>query len=653
MERPYYESDRKVDWMKPEEQSPLDFLAPQTPQHQWMLNYLKDRIKYSEQRMSQFYPRWVENELLMQAYVTLSDYDQILKDRNDRRGGAGEAVEINVPFAWAQVNTIVTYLLHMFGGRNPIFSVGSYRAEQVGPAQSMEMLLQHNADVTKFIKVLYFFLMDAEIYGMAAVRTMWKRTIKTQTVMVPPDPAVASSLASFGIQPQPERRTQEYVSFEGNDTANIDPFMFFPDPRVPMHEVNEKGEFVFWRSFKARHELLRAEAAGQIKWVDRISNQSPMRNGDSNVASMRALRSAGVSQPGENDWGQIGNVTPNYQIDQGTIEIVPSECGLGSSKVPEKWLFSIANGSQIIQAVKLDLPSGKHPIEVTEPSSFGYAFGQLGTVDMLGPMQQMMSWFLNSHIYNVRAALNNQFVVDPTKVEMSDLGNGRPGKLIRLKNTAFGLADPKSAIFQLPVMDITRGHLADFQLFQRLAADLTGATDNVRGLQDAGGRKTATEIRTSSEAGTSRLAAKGKLHSSMALTGLAEQWALNFQQLLTAEQELSVLGADGQRKSVRITPENIQGGFNFPVHDGTLPIDKVGLLDVWRQIFQAVLADPQLRQGYDVMSMFDWICQLGGAQNIQSFKLNVQSQEQQMMALQSGNAVPMDAMMQQLAMGAQ
>jgi len=79
-----------------------------------------------------------------------------------------------------------------------------------------------------------------------------------------------------------------------------------------------------------------------------------------------------------------------------------------------------------------------------------------------------------------------------------------------------------------------------------------------------------------------------------------------------------------------------------------LPIDKVGLLDVWRQIFQAVLTDPQLRQGYDIMQMFDWIAQLGGAQNIQSFRLNVVPQGQQQAILGSQMGVPLGNAMQML-----
>lgn len=631
--------DNQKDYSQiPDGEAPIDWLRPGSAQHAYILAYLLDRLRYSVERMSAFHPRWRNNELMLQAYISLSDYDAILKKAQDEKSGPGVPIAINVPFAWATVNTIVTYLLHMFGGRSPIFQVGSYRAEQIDRAKNMEMLLQYNADYVKFIRALYFWLMDGETYGLGVMRTLWKVDQKTRKVIIPPTPEETQLMAQYGRVAQGQPQVQKYTAFEGNSISNIDPFMFFPDPRVPMHEVNEKGEYVFWRFYEGKHILLKEEGLGRLKWVGTVGAMDGRTydNGGAAAASARGMRALGVAHPGDARISGTYRVDPNYQVDQCTIEIVPFDLGLGPSKIPEKWLFSILNECQIIQAVKLDLPSGKHPIEVAEPNSVGYAFGQLGTVDMLGPMQNMMSWFMNSHIYNVRASLNNLLVVDPTKVEMQDLASPEPGGIIRLKNTAFGLADPKSALYQLEVTDVTRSHINDFQLFGRMASDLTGATDNVRGLQDPGGRKTATEIRTSAEAGTSRLAAKGKIYSSMGLTGLAEQWSLNYQQNLSQEFELAVLGSEGGKSSVRITPDNVQGDFVFPVHDGTLPIDKIGLLDVWRQIFQGVLADPQLRQSYDIVSMFDWICQLGGAQNINNFKINMVPQQQQMAAMSGG-----------------
>lgn len=642
---------------KPEDQSPIDWLAPGTPQESFVRQYVLDRLKYSEDRMASFYPRWRKNELLLQAYISLPDYEKILKGVHETRAAPGlddGAVTINVPFAWAQVNTIVTYLLHMFAGRRPIFAVSTYRAEQMNRSKNMEMYLQYNADVVKFVRALYFFLMDGETYGLAVMRSLWKTQMRTKRVEQEPSADIAAIAQAVGQTATGEMVEEEYIAFEGNSCTNVDPYMFFPDPRVPMHEVAEKGEWVMWRAFMGKHQLLKDQSSGMLKWVDKVDAMSYGTDGNDTLGSARGIRALGQQSDSRFQDTRSGTIQPNYQVDQGTFEIIPKDLGLSDSTVPEKWFITVLNRKQIIQAQKAEMPDDKHPVVVAEPNSVGYSFGQLGTVDFVGPMQELMSWFLNSHIFNVRSALNNMFVVDPTKVEMQDMRNPKPGKLIRLKNTAFGLSDPKNAIQQLQVTDVTRSHINDFQLFGRLAGDMTGASDNVRGLQDAGGRKTATEIRTSSEAGTSRLAAKGKIYSAMALTDLTAKWSMNTQAYLSSEFEFAVLGEMGSNDSLKISPGSIQGDFYFPVHDGTLPMDKIGLLDVWKEIFMGVLQDPELRQNYDILSMFDWIAQLGGAQNIKSFRINVAPQGE-MDKLAAGGGIPMDqaSMGMALTQGAQ
>ena len=84
----------------------------------------------------------------------------------------------------------------------------------------------------------------------------------------------------------------------------------------------------------------------------------------------------------------------------------------------------------------------------------------------------------------------------------------------------------------------------------------------------------------------------------------------------------------------------LTGDFHFPVHDGTLPLDRVAMLDVWKEIFMGVASDPSLRQQFSVVEIFKHIAQLGGAKNIEKFELQTQSPEAIETAVQAGNAVP-------------
>src|SRR5690606_33896789 len=107
---------------------------------------------------------------------------------------------------------------------------------------------------------------------------------------------------------------------------------------------------------------------------------------------------------------------------------------------PEKWIFTILNKSQIVQAEPFDADHDMHPVSVAEPYTTGYGFGHLALADYLAPIQDSLSWFINSHSANVREVLNNSFVVDPSKVEMQDFQNKIPGqpRILRLKPSSTG-----------------------------------------------------------------------------------------------------------------------------------------------------------------------------------------------------------------------
>jgi hypothetical protein len=623
--------ERKMD----PEVSIEQLLRPGSDSHDKLLNYLKTLLKLSEDQMKKMYPRWRVNEMQMQAYVKLNDFEQMLKEANES-GKPASPVSISVPFSFATVQTIVTYLFHTFASRKPLFALGAHNAKQADKVMAAEQLLQYNCDRTNFIRQLYQMLLDDTIYGFGAMRMLWtskKRRFMVSTAQEPQVEILVESL--IGTRPPPKREMQERVVFEGSDVSTIDPWCFFPDPRVPLADLSNKGEFVFWRAYVGKHTLRMQESDGKIFHVKAIG--APLAVDDEETG--RGL-SSGSNMRFDDDTAQRF-----HQIDQGACWIIPNDFGLSSSTRMELWLFTIANKKQVIGAEPLDLFHSRLPVECCESSSFGYSFNNLSTVDMLRPMQDIMSWLVNSHLWNVRATSNNQFVVNPRYVEMSDFENPNPGRLIRLKNTPFGDFNIDQAVRQLQTFDVTRGHMSELNDFARMGAELTGASDNLRGIQESGGRKTATEVRVSGEAGASRLAARARLISAQAVIGIAEQMLVNYQQFMTKEYEFKILGSVGET-SLIITPDELNEiDFHFPVHDGTLPLDKMGMVDIWREIFMGVLSDPtgQLRQAYDVTKIFEHVARLGGAENIENFRIAVAPPEADLAAqAAAGNMIPLE-----------
>lgn len=600
-----------------EQLEPIALLEPGSDRHNNVLKYLQKRIKHSERKMSQFYDRWTANEYRVQACVDEEEYKRIverLKNKGkvtDKNVGEELKLTITVPYMFSTLSTVVTYLIHTFAGRKPMFPLASYKTEMQQAVPLMESVLQYNCDHTRLIKQLFSFLWDGNLYGLGVLRTSWQNKQRNRTVW------------KAGTAPGEMFRTKELRTvYEGNDILAVDPFNFFPDPNVPMCEVNRRGEFVFWRTFEGKHTIKRAEADGLLMWVDDAKGLPVDRDtaGGDSVRNMRAL--------GENNDNRadLGGGADYYQVDQGTVEIIPSELGLSNRTWPEKWIFTILNNSQIVQAEPFDADHEMHPVVVTEPYSTGYGFGHLALADYLAPMQDSISWLINSHMSNVREVLNNSFVVDPSKVEMQDFQNKTPGqpRIIRLKPSSLG-TDVRSAIQQLQVQDVTTQHLTDVQVLQRMGDVVSGVNDNLRGIETASSRKTATEVRISGEAGASRLASLAKLISAQALVDLQEQMVLNIQQYMSEGFYVDIVGQAGKESAQFVTPDMLVGDFHFPVHDGTLPVDKAAMAEAFAEITQVILGDQQLRQSYDVIRMINHLAELAGARGLEGFQIQVQN----------------------------
>lgn len=611
---------------------PIDYLVPGSKEHIRVRDYLTARIDFSERNMGKFYDRWRYNEQRVQAYIDLNDYERLLKEQNDA-GKPARVVNITVPYMYATIMTIVTYMIHTFCGRKPIFQVAGLSSEAMEKAPNMEMVLQYNADHTRLIRHIYQWLLDQEIYGVGVMLNMWSKQSAKRTVWTQNPGAMPGQVGLW--TPTKKQRT----IYEGNIVRTIDPFMFFPDCRVPMSEVAERGEFCFWRTFESKHMLKRAEAQGVIRFIDAAGQMPRGSTAGEYNKSNRSIRSGGESVPADERGLGRSISTTFVQVDQGVCHIVPKELGLSESTYPEPWLFTILNKQQIVQAEPYEADHGRIPIAVAEPYTFGYGFGQLGSADFIGPYQDTISWFVNSHIENVRTVLNNMLVVDPSRVEMQDLRNPDAGKLIRVKRASYG-QDVREMVHQLQVSDVTQNHVRDLEMFIRMADSLVGVNDNLRGLQDSGGRKTATEVRTSGEAGASRLASSARLRSAQGLVDLVEMMSLNIQQYMSEEFYLTLMGSDAQEKPIRISPEHLTGDFYFPIHDGTLPQDKIAQLDIWKEIFLTVAQNEGLAQQYSVPAIFDWVAELGGAKNLSRFKVQVAPDAAAAQQAQQGNLVP-------------
>jgi hypothetical protein len=611
-----------------------------SPQHRLLKSMLETRIQMAKRRHSQQHDRWKRAEESILAYVPETDIDH--KRKQARDSGRPTYTTIKIPYSYALLMAAHTYWTSVFFARNPVLQFAGRHGESEQQVQAVEALCAYQIETGGALAPYYIWLYDAGKYGVGITGSYWDQEI----------------IRYSHIEPNPEKEgeglliTDEVGGYEGNKVYNISPWDFLPDPRVPVGRFQE-GEFVAVKRRVSWNDLRRRERLGYYMNLQELKGGG----GDSTPGEQysQLVRPEDTDYIAGHEEGRPHHpaVVKVYEV---YVDLIPSEWKLGPSSYPEKWVFTITDDlGTIIGTQPLGLMHGKFPFDVLESEVEAYGAWNRGIPEIIEPLQDTMDWLLNSHFYNVRAALNNMFIADPTRIVIKDLQNPEPGMVARLKPEAYG-SDIRTFFQQLQVQDVTQGHTQDMQHMLTISERVTGINDQILGvLGSGGGRKTATEIRTSTGFGVNRLKTASEY---MSVTGFAPhsmKMLQQSQQYYSQEKQLRLVGdlaSQDNGRFLNVTPELIAGFYNFVPVDGTLPVDRLAQANLWKEILMALRHMPQILAQYDMAKIFGHLAQLTGIRNLNQFKADPQTAMMNMQTMvggdeelaqeaQSGNIVPL------------
>jgi hypothetical protein len=200
------------------------------------------------------------------------------------------------------------------------------------------------------------------------------------------------------------------------------------------------------------------------------------------------------------------------------------------------------------------------------------------------------------------------------------------------------------AVHQLQVVDVTQNHLSDLQRMYGMGERTMGVNDQIMGMLSTGGRKTATEVRTSTSFGVNRLKTVAEYFSATGFDPLSQMMLQNTQQYYDAMQKFRIAGDLTNTAGlgfIQVDPQTIQGAYNFVPVDGSLPIDRYAQANLWKEILFGLKQMPEIALQYDTARIFEWVAQLAGLKNITQFKLQVQPDPMLLNMAKLGNIIPM------------
>src|SRR5215471_5976268 len=584
-----------------------------TQLHSDTVSKLRERIESARRALGDRYTQWTQMEESFIAYMPTSELDEIRKQA--RAAGEPTYTTLDIPYSYATALTAHTYLTSTFFARNPVIQVQGRHGETQMQEQQVEAVMDYQVQTGKQLVPYYVWMLDPLKYGVGILGYYYEEEKKT----IGRYEDVPDTFLGIPIPGKTKKQYTEEVirGYEGCKLYNVRPQDWFPDPRFSFCNF-QKGEFCGRYVDLSYLDILAAPD-------DYINLETLKENRRDQGATLRIQGSSQIILPNQTPTGTSTYTSgPSSEISSGTVQsyevyvrLIPEEWKLGKSRVPQKWIFLLADNDVIIQAKPLGYYHDKFPFEVLEQEVDGHALYARSMMEITRPLNDVLTWLVNSHFYNVRKSLNDQFVADPSRIVMKDLMNPEPGKLIRLKPAAYG-ADVRTVVSQLPVQDITRSHLNDSQMVNELISRVTGINDNIMGAVNTG-RRSATEVRSSTTFGINRLKTMTEYYSAMGFAPLCEQMIQTTQQFMKEDRYYRVVGdlaVGGNDRFLNVSPEDILGFYDWVPVDGTLPVDRMSQVNMWVQLFSQMQQLPQIAMQYDMGRIFAFVAQLAGLKNI-------------------------------------
>ncbi len=616
-------------------------LRPDSELHRDIVERVLQNAQEAHDSISQRYGVWREIQKTLTVFVSPGVKREAL-------AAGDQIVPVIIPSSYAILETILTFMVAAFI-QEPIFRYDPVGPEDTLGAALLEIIIQTQVEKAKMGLSLHTQWRDGLAYGIGPVSPYWdvkhgrRRRSKTSI-------NETTGIEEEGIV------AEDTILYEGNTLNSIDPFLYLPDPTVAAQDI-QKGRYVGWAYGDNKLSLLSEELEDDsglfnVKYLKFITGQSRFMSGSR----------------GSEDRAATGSPRTEYKTSMDSpvdllvqyVTLIPEDWKLGSSQKPEKWRFLVAGDSILISAQPLDLDHNMYPVGVVAPDYDGYSATPISRIEVSLGMQNIVDWLFNSHIANVRKAVNDTLIVDPSLINMNDVRNPKPGGIIRTRRANWGKG-VQNAVEQLKISDITQRNMGDIQFILNQLKEDTSAVDVISGVVREGGeRRSATEFRDARTSALSKVSKTAIIMAMQSMQDLGFMFASQTQQLMSEPMKVKLTGrweSDlrleyGDQQNTMVDPRDIMVDTDVVVKSGTIPGSEP--VDLWIQILQVMGTNPELTAGWDSNRILMHIARQLGATNARDF-IKASGQQQQVQPevqsttkvldqVQAGNLVPVEAM---------
>lgn len=599
----------------------------------------------SAAKMQEYWTGWETADRTYRAVRAADDAD---KDAAKK----GLPAKTIIPLAYAQVQTAAAFLFDAYASKLELFEFAGVGPEDQAAETVLLKDLNYQARKANVLPKLYFNLLDGLKYGVGIKKTDWRAKREKRRVMR--DSMLGQLGAALGLSMPKVESVEDLLVYEGNNVINVSPYAFYPDPSIPLARFQE-GDFVGHEEERTLQSVQMREGKDffgtkhiKLEYNEQWLKERPRRSG-------AGFSPGTISGEGTKVHGLV--VLTEIQFTLNPTEWKDKlELDFGTMNA-EKWVAVIANDRRIVSLQPLSYLHGDFTYDLWESSPDHNFFANGGIIESIFELQNMVSWFVNSHVASVSQTIRNRFLVDPTKIHVEDIENNRI--VIRTKPGHTG--EFNRAIEQLKIIDATANHLNDVAMLMRYIQVTTGVTENAQGIYSTG-RRSAAQTRDVNGGAALRLNTIGSLHSFNAFEPMARQFLANTRQNRTKEVYAQIVGQLAAKypfETVYMSdPSKVAADYDFKPFRAVNPNEKEQRINSLTELVSVLLSNPQAAAmlNKDPGKLIEHLAELQGVDDLQRFNaapgLNpvLGTQEDAEAALASGGS-PVDVFGEQLLRG--
>jgi hypothetical protein len=620
-------------------------LKPGSDDHDRIRSMIWQKTIEARNSIQKRFDNWREIDRTLTTYVSMSEVDKKVKDKDEAK-----PVAIVFPYSYSMLESLLTYLCMAFF-QDPIFPYEGVEDDDTIGAMLLELVVRLHCIKNKVALNLHTVFRDSLAYGISAAVPGWTRRWGRK-------PIVSESITGSPLGIQNNRTivsSEKQILFEGNSLYNIDPYMLLLDPSVSSSDV-QRGEFFGWVDRDNYMNLLSQEAEKDSKYFN-VKYLKAKTDKRSTLALDTSDRDKRTGSDKESDRVSMQSNHPADTIKM-YITLIPKDHKLSLSEYPEKWYFELASDDVVIRCEQADYNHGLYPVGISSPEFDGYSSSPIGRMEVLYGLQHTLDFLFNSHITNVRKAINDMLIVDPYLVNIQDLKDPQPGKLIRLRRPAWGRGVDK-VVQQLAVQDITRANIQDSAYITQWMDRIVGADQSMAGALRQGGpeRLTSAEFQGTRGSAMSRLQRTAMIIGMQFMQDISEMFAVHTQQFMQQDTYVKIIGKHIEKLEAIFGKGNVPSGskkvsvfdlaINYDIipRDGSIPGGNFN--QAWLEMFKTLGQSPELASQFDMVRIFMYIAQQTGAKNVEDFRRTVAQTPTQVMPdqqvmdqVQRGNMIP-------------